>query len=118
MQDANRKTHYSSDITRTVPVGGKFSQRQKEIYEIVLNANMAAIEAVKPGVPFREIHLLAAAVIAKGLIKLGLMKGDAQEAVSQGAHTLFFPHGLGHPLGWMYMTSKEWERITWDTMKR
>jgi Xaa-Pro aminopeptidase len=93
------ESHYSSDITRTVPVGGKFSQRQKEIYEVVLNANRVAIEAVKPGVFFRDIHLLAAAEIVKGLKNLGIMKGDVAEAVSKGAHTLFFPHGLGHPLG-------------------
>jgi Xaa-Pro aminopeptidase len=91
--------HYASDITRTVPVGGKFSQRQKEIYEVVLAANMAATAAVKPGAPFRDIHLLAAAEIAKGLSAVGLMKGDPNEAVSKGAHTMFFPHGLGHPLG-------------------
>jgi len=80
-------------------VGGKFSQRQKEIYEIVLNTNLQAIKAVKPGVPFKEIHMLAATEIAKGLIALGIMKGDPGEAVAKGAHTLFFPHGLGHPLG-------------------
>jgi Xaa-Pro aminopeptidase len=91
--------HYASDITRTVPVGGKFSQRQKEIYETVLNANLAATAAVKTGVPFREIHLLAASEIVKGLKVLGIMKGDVQEAVNKGAHTLFFPHGLGHPMG-------------------
>lgn len=90
---------YSSDITRTVPVGGKFNHRQKEIYEIVLNANMKAIEAIKPGVPYREIHLLAARTIAEGLKALGLMKGDVNEAVEQGAHAMFFPHGLGHMLG-------------------
>jgi len=54
---------------------------------------------VKPGVPFREIHLLAATEIAKGLTSLGIMKGDPAEAAKKGAHTLFFPHGLGHPLG-------------------
>jgi Xaa-Pro aminopeptidase len=91
--------HYASDITRTVPVGGKFSQRQREIYQVVLNANMAATDAVKPGVPFRYIHLLAAFEIAKGLKELGFLKGDPEEAVTLGAHTLFFPHGLGHPLG-------------------
>jgi len=91
--------HYASDITRTVPVGGKFSKRQKEIYEVVLNANMAATKAVKPGIQFRDIHLLAAGEIVKGLKNIGIMKGDIQEAVNKGAHTLFFPHGLGHPLG-------------------
>ena len=91
--------HYASDITRTVPVGGKFSDRQKGIYQVVLDANMGAIKAVKPGVPFRDIHLLAATGIVKGLKNLGIMKGDVEAAVNKGAHTLFFPHGLGHPLG-------------------
>ncbi len=91
--------HYSSDITRTVPVGGKFNARQKGIYEVVLAANLAAIKAVKPGIPFKDIHMLAATEIAKGLTALGIMKGDPAEAAAKGAHTLFFPHGLGHPLG-------------------
>jgi Xaa-Pro aminopeptidase len=91
--------HYASDITRTVPVGGKFSQRQKEIYEIVLKANLAGIAAVRVGIPFRDIHMAAATEIVKGLKALGLMKGDVAKAVSEGAHTLFFPHGLGHPMG-------------------
>lgn len=91
--------HYSSDITRTVPVGGKFNARQKGIYETVLNANLAAIRAVKPGTRFMDIHLLAATEVARGLTALGIMKGDPQEAAKKGAHTLFFPHGLGHPLG-------------------
>ncbi len=91
--------HYASDITRTVPVGGKFSQRQREIYEIVLKANVDSIEAMKPGAYYKEMHLLAARTIASGLKALGLMKGDVDEAVAQGAHALFFPHGLGHMLG-------------------
>ena len=90
---------YSSDITRTVPVGGKFDARQKAVYEIVLNANLKAIGACKPGVPFKEIHLLAAKAIMQGLVDIGLMKGDITEGVLKGAHTLFFPHGLGHPMG-------------------
>ncbi|MFU8843462.1 MAG: aminopeptidase P family protein [Bacteroidales bacterium] len=99
--DAGAETtlHYASDITRTVPVGGKFDTRQRDIYEIVLKANMDAIEATKPGVPNRKLHLIAARVIADGLKNLGLMKGDMDEAVSQGAHAMFFPHGLGHMLG-------------------
>lgn len=91
--------HYSSDITRTVPVGGEFSLRQKEIYDIVLAANLTAISEVKPGIPFRDIHLKAGREIAAGLISLGIMKGDPDEAVARGAHTMFFPHGLGHPMG-------------------
>jgi len=91
--------HYASDITRTVPVGGKFNSRQKGIYEVVLRTNLVAIDAVKPGVFFKDIHMFAAVEIAKGLIKLGIMKGNPAEAAAKGAHTLFFPHGLGHPLG-------------------
>lgn len=90
---------YSSDITRTVPVGGKFNERQRGIYEIVLNANLNAIAAIKPGIPYREVHLLAARTIADGLKSLGLMKGDTVAAVEAGAHALFFPHGLGHMMG-------------------
>ena len=91
--------HYASDITRTVPVGGKFNTRQKEIYEIVLKANMVTIEAIRPGTYYRDVHLLAARTIAEGLRDLGIMKGDMEEAVRQGAHALFFPHGLGHMMG-------------------
>jgi len=99
--DAGAETtmHYASDITRTVPVGGKFNERQKPIYQAVLDANMAAIEAIKPGVEYRDIHLLSAKVIVEGLIKVGIMKGDAQAAVDAEAHTLFMPHGLGHMMG-------------------
>lgn len=99
--DAGAETtmHYASDITRTVPVGGKFNQRQKEIYEIVLDTILTTTKAIKPGVYYKDIHLLAAKTIASGLINLGLMKGDADEIVNQGAHALFFPHGLGHMLG-------------------
>ena len=96
---AESPLHYASDITRTVPIGGKFSQRQKEIYAIVLNAQEKAIEAVKPGVEFRDIHLLACMALASGLKGLGLMKGDIEQAVHAGAHTLFFQCGLGHMLG-------------------
>lgn len=99
--DAGAETtmHYASDITRTVPVGGKFNERQKPIYQAVLDANIAAIEAIKPGVEYRMIHFLAAKKIVEGLIKAGIMKGDAQAAVDAEAHTLFMPHGLGHMMG-------------------
>ena len=90
---------YSSDITRTVPVGGKFNQRQKDIYEIVLKANMDAIAATKPGTFYRDCHRVACETIATGLKDLGLMRGDVKEAVEAGAHAMFFPHGLGHMLG-------------------
>jgi len=91
--------HYASDITRTVPVGGKFDTRQAEVYQIVLNANMAAIGAIKPGIPYRDVHFLACRTIVDGLKNIGIMKGDTEEAVQAGAHALFMPHGLGHMMG-------------------
>ncbi|WP_347840988.1 aminopeptidase P family protein [uncultured Draconibacterium sp.] len=91
--------HYASDFTRTTPVGGKFTTKQREIYEIVLAANNKATELTKPGVTYLSVHLAAAEVIAAGLIDLGLMKGDVKEAVAAGAHAMFFPHGLGHMMG-------------------
>lgn len=92
-------SNYCSDVTRTTPVGGVYNNRQKEIYEIVLKANVNTIETIKPGVPYREYHLNACRTIAAGLKDLGLMKGDVEEAVLKGAHALFMPHGLGHMMG-------------------
>jgi len=91
--------HNASDITRTIPVNGKFSSRQRSIYEAVLRAQMGAIAAVKPGIPYRDVHLAAAKSFVHDLTSLGLMKGNADEAVAAGAHALFFPHGLGHMMG-------------------
>jgi Xaa-Pro aminopeptidase len=96
---AESNLHYASDITRTTPVGGKFSQQQKEIYEIVLNANIESIKAAAPGASHRDTHFLACKILASGLKQLGLMKGDVDEAVAAGAHALFMPHGLGHMMG-------------------
>jgi Xaa-Pro aminopeptidase len=99
--DAGAETdlHYCSDITRTTPVGGKFSQLQKDIYEIVLKANSVSIEATKPGISNRDLHFIACKIIATGMKDLGLMKGEVDDAVAAGAHALFFPHGLGHMMG-------------------
>ena len=99
--DAGAETSlcYASDITRTFPVGGKFSARQKDIYNIVLKANVDTCAASAPGIPYRDLHLQAARIIASGLADLGIMKGNVDEAVAAGAHALFFPHGLGHMLG-------------------
>jgi Xaa-Pro aminopeptidase len=91
--------HYSSDITRTIPVSGKFTGKQKQIYNIVLNAQEKAIEAVRPGVEFRNVHLLAYKTLTAGLKELGLIKGDIDEAACAGAVTLFFQCGLGHMMG-------------------
>jgi Xaa-Pro aminopeptidase len=89
----------ASDITRTIPVNGKFTGQQREIYQAVLNAQLAAIAAIKPEVPYKTVHLLAAKSFVKDLTAIGLMKGNADEAVAAGAHALFFPHGLGHMMG-------------------
>ena len=96
---AENSMHYASDITRTFPVSGKFTTQQREIYGLVLKAQTEAINATKPGVINKEIHLTAASTIADGLKELGLMKGDTKEAVKMGAHALFFPHGIGHMMG-------------------
>jgi len=96
---AESELHYASDITRTTPVGGRFSQLQKEIYEIVLRANMEAIKKAVPGGSNLDTHLTACRVIASGLKETGLMKGDIDEAVAEGAHALFMPHGIGHMMG-------------------
>lgn len=93
------KTRYAADVTRAAPVGGAFSERQRAVYEVVLRAQEAAVEACRPGALFRDVHRLACVDIARGLRDLGLMTGDPEEAVAAGAHALFFPHGLGHPLG-------------------
>lgn len=96
---AESPMHYASDITRTIPVDGEFTERQKEIYEIVLKTNQTSIESIKPGVNYREIHIQAAKTIASGLKDIGLIKGDVDEAVKNGVHAMFFPHGLGHQIG-------------------
>jgi Xaa-Pro aminopeptidase len=91
--------HYATDHTRTIPVGGKFTTMQREIYQIVLDANNAVSEAIAPGMPYRDIHFVAARTIVEGLKSIGLMKGDVEQALAEGAHALFFPHGIGHMLG-------------------
>ena len=96
---AEAASSYASDITRTVPVGGRFNRRQKDVYEIVLSGQETGIRAMKPGVMFKEIHLKTARVMASGLKDIGLMKGNIEAAVAAGAHALFFPHGLGHNMG-------------------
>ena len=96
---AESNGHYASDFTRTIPVGGKFSQKQLDIYNIVLKANNAATSLIKPGETYLSIHLKIAEVITTELKALGLMKGDVKEAVASGAHALFMPHGLGHMMG-------------------
>ncbi|TVP52161.1 MAG: aminopeptidase P family protein [Mongoliibacter sp.] len=96
---AESSMHYAGDITRTIPVGDRFSDSQREIYQIVLDAYQGAVEAAKPGVKFIDVHLLACRKLAEGLKGLGVMRGDLDEAVEKGAHALFFQCGLGHMMG-------------------
>jgi Xaa-Pro aminopeptidase len=90
---------YASDITRTFPVDGRFTERQAAVYDIVLGAQLESIGAMRPGVPFREVHFVACRRVAVGLKDLGIMKGDVDEAVAAGAHAICMPHGLGHMMG-------------------
>jgi Xaa-Pro aminopeptidase len=96
---AETAMHYAGDLSSAFPVDTAFNGRQKDVYQVVLEAHLAAVAAVKPGRPFREIHLLACRTLAEGLKGLGLMKGDLDEAVSLGAHAMFFQCGLGHMMG-------------------
>ncbi|UGU16523.1 aminopeptidase P family protein [Sinomicrobium kalidii] len=96
---AETAMNYAGDMTRTFPAGKSFSPLQKQVYNIVLNAHNSAIEALKPGVRFKDIHLLACTRLTEGLKEMGLMKGNTEEAVAAGAHTLFFQCGLGHMMG-------------------
>lgn len=96
---AENAMHYAGDLTRTFPTSGKFSQKQKEIYEVMMGAYNFAVSMLKPGVLFRNVHTSACLKLTEGLKQLGLMKGDAAEAVEAGAHTMFFQCGLGHMMG-------------------
>ena len=90
---------YAGDMSSTFPVGKHFTSEQKEIYQVALNAHNAALEMLKPGVNFKDVHLEAARKVTEGLKTLGFMKGNVDDAVAEGAHALFFPCGLGHLLG-------------------
>ena len=92
-------SHYCSDFTRTLPVGGKFDSRQKDIYTIVSTANSFAAEMARPGITYREVHLAASRLMLQGLKNVGLVKGDIDEALALGVQGLFMPHGLGHNMG-------------------
>ena len=90
---------WACDVTRTWPVSGTFSPTQRDLYDVVLAAQRAAIDAVTPGVRYRDVHLQACRTIADGLCQLGILKGDVDGLVEDGVHALFFPHGVGHLLG-------------------
>ena len=99
--DAGAETtmNYCSDFTRTFPVSGRFTQKQKDVYDIVLAANDRTFSLAGPDSYYYRMHNEASLVIAEGLKSLGLMRGDMQDAVTVGAQALFMPHGLGHQMG-------------------
>lgn len=99
--DAGAETEmgYAGDMSSTICAGKRFTERQKDIYDIQVAAHQAAVAALKPGVPFSEAYELSCRVICEGLKSLGIMKGDPVEAVAAGAHAMFFPCGLGHMMG-------------------
>ncbi|MEE8197211.1 MAG: M24B family metallopeptidase, partial [Acidiferrobacterales bacterium] len=90
---------YAADITRTFPVNGKFSGEQKAVYEVVLAAQLAAIEQAKPSKQWNQPHESAVRVLTEGLVELGLLKGDVDELVTEGRYKRFFMHRTGHWLG-------------------
>ena len=90
---------YCSDHTRTMPVNGKFTQRQLEIYSIVEACHDYVLEVAKPGVKYQDVHFAVCRLMTERLKELGLMNGDTDEAVRAGAHAMFLPHGLGHMMG-------------------
>ena len=99
--DAGAETNenYCSDNTRTTPVSGVFTQKQKDIYNIVVECHDHVLEVAKPGVKWWDVHFAVCRIITERLQQLGLMKGDVEESLKAGAHTMFLPHGLGHSMG-------------------
>lgn len=99
--DAGAETEmgYAGDMSSTICVDPKFTARQKEIYDIQVASHLAAVGALKPGVPFKDVYELSCRVVCDGLKQLGIMKGDPAEAVEAGAHAMFYPCGLGHMMG-------------------
>ncbi len=91
--------HYASDFTRTYPTSGKFTTKQREVYQIVYDCNELAFRMARPGITYREVHLATARKMLEGLSALGLVKGDLDEMVAKGIAGLFQPHGLGHNMG-------------------
>lgn len=96
---AENMNNYCSDNTRTYPVNGKFTQRQKDIYTIVEACHDYVLDVAKPGIKWLDVHLEVCRMMTDRLKEIGLMKGDTNDAVMAGAHALFLPHGLGHMMG-------------------
>lgn len=99
--DAGAETEmgYAGDMSSTIPADKKFTTRQREVYEIQNAMHLESVKALRPGIPYMDVYDLSARVMVEGLKGLGLMKGNADDAVREGAHALFYPHGLGHMMG-------------------
>jgi Xaa-Pro aminopeptidase len=109
--------HYAADITRTFPVSGRFSEPQKLLYQLVLDAQFAAIEAVKPGASWIHPHEAAVQVLTQGLVKLGLLKGRVKNLINKEKYKVFYMHRTGHWLGMdvhdvgVYKIDDEWRTL-------
>ena len=96
---AESNSHYASDFTRTLPCSGVFTDKQREIYDIVANANNLAFDLAKPGVRYYDVHLATVRYMLESLKALDFVRGDVDEMVAAGISGLFMPHGLGHNMG-------------------
>jgi len=109
--------HYAADITRTFPVSGKFTEPQAQLYQLVLDAQLAAIEQIKPGIPWNAAHEVSVEVITKGLVKLGLLKGNVKKLIKTEKYKQFYMHRIGHWLGMDvhdvgdYKINQEWRKL-------
>ena len=90
---------YASDITRTFPVNGRFTEAQRDVYGVVLDAQIECVEMVKPGVTMEELYQHSIRLLTEGMLRLGLLKGDAEKLIEEGAYKKFYMHRLGHYLG-------------------
>jgi len=117
---AEVESGYAADLSSTVPVDPHFTGEQKDVYTITLDSHNTALSMLKPGIPFKEVYLESARVIVRGLKDMGLMKGNVDDAVSSGAHALFFPCGLGHMMGMDVHDMEDLGEIYvgWDEEKR
>jgi len=99
--DAGAETDmgYAGDMSSTIPSGNRFTTKQKDVYDVQVASHLAAVDALKPDVPYVDVYNLTAQVICEGMKSLGLLRGNCEEAVREGAHAIFFPHGLGHMMG-------------------
>jgi Xaa-Pro aminopeptidase len=109
--------HYAADITRTFPISGKFSDEQAQLYQLVLDAQLAAIEKVRPNFPWNAAHDASVEVITKGLVKLGLLKGNVKKLIKDEKYKQFYMHRIGHWLGMDvhdvgdYKINQEWRLL-------